>query len=101
MKGGGAGDLGVPRGVGVRAAGWLPAVILPVAAADQLWTALSADEVSGISVTAWGLFFFANLGSLAFAHAQTSEARLQVWIAFGTTALIDLAIVAAVLLRAT
>ena len=82
-----------------RLAGWLPAIILPIAATDQLVRSLLSEDVSGISVTAWFLFLLANIGSLVFASGGDRIAKMQVLIAFGITAVLDAAIVIVLLLR--
>ena len=82
-----------------RYAGWLPAVILPLAATDQLVQSIRADDINGVSLSAWFLFLIANLGSLVFAPKEPRIARLQVWIAFGVTSLLEVAIIAVLLGR--
>jgi hypothetical protein len=80
-------------------AGWLPAVILPVATGEQLRALLAANSAAGVSPVTWGLFLFANLGALFLGTPETAVARLQMALAFGATALLDLAIVIVILLR--
>ena len=80
-------------------AGWLPAVILPLAAVDQLMQALAAENLQGVSLSAWALFLIANLGSLVFAPAEPRVARIQVWIAFGLTSCIEVALIGLILMR--
>ena len=82
-----------------RYAGWLPAVILPTAAADQLMQSIRADDVNGVSLSAWFLFLVANLGSLVFAPKKPKVARLQVWIAFGVTSLLEVVLIFVLLSR--
>ena len=79
-------------------AGWLPAVILPTATAEQLRTVLAADAVTGTSALTWGLFLLANLGAMVLGTAETPLARFQMALAFGITALLDLALVILILL---
>ena len=79
-------------------AAWLPAVILPAATAEQLRAVWAADSVAGTSALTWGLFLLANLGALFLGTAETPLARLQMALAFGVTALLDLLIVVLVLL---
>ena len=74
-------------------AGWLPAVILPTATAEQLRALWTADSVVGTSALTWGLFLLANLGAMFLGTAETPLARLQMLLAFGVTALLDLALV--------
>lgn len=79
-----------------RAAGWLPAVILPTATFDQLWTIVRAGSADGVSALTWTLFLLANLGALGLARPQSRLGVLQAGLAFGLTALLDAAIVVAV-----
>ena len=79
-------------------AGWLPAVILPTATAEQLRALLTADSVAGTSALTWGLFLLANLGAMVLGTAETPLARFQMALAFGVTALLDFALVALILL---
>ena len=77
---------------------WLPAAILPAATAEQLRALLAADVIAGASAWTWGLFFLANLGALFLGTAETPLARLQMALAFGLTALLDLVLVAVIVL---
>ena len=80
-----------------RAAAWLPAVILPTATFDQLWTILRADSAAGVSALTWTLFLLANVGALCLGRPDGRLGALQMALAFGLTALLDLAIVVRVL----
>ena len=79
-------------------AGWLPAVILPTATAEQLRALIAADSAAGTSALTWGLFLLANLGAMVLGTAETPLARLQMALAFGVTAALDLLFVAFILL---
>jgi hypothetical protein len=77
-------------------AGWLPAVILPVATLDQLLTILRGGT-DNVSAFTWFLFLLANLGALFLQRPQSRLAAVQMGLAFGVTSLLDLAIVGLVL----
>ena len=77
---------------------WLPAVILPAATAEQLRVLLAADVIVGASALTWELFFLANVGALFLGTAETPLARVQMALAFGLTAALDLVLVAVILL---
>ena len=77
---------------------WLPAVILPAATAEQLRVLLAADVLVGASALTWELFFLANVGALFLGTAETPVARVQMALAFGLTAALDLVLVAVILL---
>ena len=77
---------------------WLPAVILPAATAEQLRVLLAADVIVGASALTWELFFLANVGALFLGTAETPVARVQMALAFGLTAALDLVLVAVILL---
>ena len=79
-----------------RFAGWLPALILPAATADQLFTLLRAESVEGVSALTWFLFLLANLGALTLADPAHRIGRIQKGLAFGLTAALDLAILATI-----
>ena len=82
----------------VRAlAGWMPAVILPTATLDQLVTILRSGSVVNVSALTWLLFLLANLGALFLGRPESRMATLQMALAFGLTALLDVAIVAAII----
>ena len=77
--------------------GWLPAVILPTATAEQLRVLLAADSVAGASALTWGLFMLANVGAFFLGTAETPLVRVQIALAFGLTALLDLILVVLIL----
>jgi hypothetical protein len=81
----------------VRAlAGWMPAVILPTATLDQLVTIVRAGSAENLSVVTWLLFLLANLGALFLGQPGSRVAVVQMALAFGLTALLDVAIVVAI-----
>ena len=73
-------------------------MILPAATAEQLRGLLAADVIVGASALTWELFFLANVGALFLGTAETPLARVQVALAFGVTAALDLVMVAGFLL---
>ena len=77
---------------------WLPALILPAATAEQLRALLAADVIVGASALTWELFFLVNVGALFLGTAETPLARVQMALAFGVTAVLDLVLVAVILL---
>ena len=77
-------------------AGWLPAVILPTATLDQLTTILRSGSGENVSAVTWLLFLLANLGALFLGRPETRLAMVQMGLAFGLTALLDVAIVATI-----
>ena len=81
------------------AAAWLPAIILPLATAEQLRVLYLADTVAGASATSWALFLVANIGAMFLGKAETSIAKLQMWLAFGLTSVVDLALVSLIIAR--
>ncbi|MCH2111163.1 MAG: hypothetical protein MK135_17725 [Polyangiaceae bacterium] len=80
-------------------AGWLPTIILPWAATEQLVEIAKAQDVEAVSLRAWLLFLTANIGSLVFAPRDQPIARFQVIVAFGLTALVEIAIIILLLLK--
>jgi hypothetical protein len=79
-----------------RLSAWLPAIILPAATADQLLTAVSSRSSENLSAFTWFLFLLANLGALALGRTDTALAKLQVFLAFGLTAILDVLLIAAI-----
>ncbi len=47
-------------------AGWIPALIFPLATAMQLATILRRKSADGVSITAWSLFALANVSLYAY-----------------------------------
>ena len=78
-------------------AGWLPAVILPAATLDQLVTILRSGSGENVSAVTWLLFLLANLGALFLGRPANRIAVVQMALAFGLTAALDVAIVAVIL----
>ncbi|NNE44557.1 MAG: hypothetical protein HKN12_10130 [Gemmatimonadetes bacterium] len=78
-------------------AGWLPAIILPLATGDQLWTMIRSGSTENISAVTWTLFLLANLGALFLQRPQTRIAGIQMVLAFGVTSVLDVVIVGMVL----
>lgn len=74
-------------------AGWMPAVILPAATLDQLVTILRSGSVENVSAVTWLLFLLANVGALFLGRPASRIAMVQMALAFGLTALLDVAIV--------
>ena len=56
--------------------GWIPAVVLPVAALIQLLTIAVKKSVEGVSLITWLLFGFANLGMYVFTEKYTAPQTL-------------------------
>ena len=77
-------------------AGWLPAVILPTATLDQWLMILRSGSAENVSAVTWLLFLLANLGALFIARPESRRAVVQMALAFGLTALLDVAIVATI-----
>ena len=80
----------------IALAGWLPAVIIPLATLLQCIEVFRADSVEGVSWTTWLLFGIANIGFYIFTEKYT---QLQSILGFLGTAVIDFVIVAYVLLH--
>ncbi len=78
---------------------WFPAIILPTATGHQLWLVLTKDSVEAVSVWTWGLFFLANLGAIWLGSPRSTQERLQKHLAFTLTAVLDVVIIGAVLVR--
>ena len=84
-----------------KLAAWLPALILPGATIAQLLALLDAGSAEDVSALAWFLFMLANVGALYLGKPEGALARLQMALAFGLTALLDLIIVAIVIVYRT
>ena len=78
-------------------AGWLPAVILPTATLGQLVALVRSGSSENLSAVTWGLFLLANLGALFLGRPEHRIAVIQMGLAFGLTAALDVAIVAVIL----
>ncbi len=79
----------------VEMAGWVPAVIIPLATLLQCIEVLRAENVEGVSWITWTLFGIANLGFYIYTEKYTSY---QAILGFLGTAVIDFIIVFYVLL---
>lgn len=75
-------------------AGWIPAVILPLAALLQLIKIIKTKSGDGVSVPAWTLFGIANIGLYIFTEKYFA---LQSLAGLLGTAVIDFMIVGLVL----
>ncbi|MDE1460779.1 hypothetical protein [Spartinivicinus poritis] len=53
-------------------AGWLPAIVFPVATFLQLWVVLKNRSGEGVSKTTWLLFGIANIGLYIYAEKYDS-----------------------------
>lgn len=80
----------------IEVAGWLPAIIIPVATLLQCIEVFRADSVEAVSWTTWLLFGIANIGFYIYTEKYTS---IQTILGFLGTAAIDFVIVANILLR--
>jgi len=80
----------------LQIAGWVPAVILPLAAVIQLIKILKEKNVQGVSTISWFLFGVANIGLYIFTEKYFS---LQALLGLLGTALVDFVIVVLVLYR--
>ncbi len=76
---------------------WLPALILPGATIAQLLALLDSGSAENVSPLTWFMFMLANVGALYLGRPEGGLARLQMALAFGLTALLDLIIVAIVI----
>lgn len=76
-------------------AGFLPAIVFPLATVLQLLEILRRKSVKGVSVSAWFWFGVGNLG-LWF---HVGQMTLPTIAAMGLTAVLDFAIAGAVLAR--
>ena len=77
---------------------WLPALILPGATIAQLVALLESGSAENVSPLTWFMFMLANIGALYLGKPEDTLARLQMTLAFGLTALLDLVIVAIVII---
>ena len=73
----------------VAIVGWIPAIILPVAAGVQLYKILKYKSAKGVSALAWTLFAIANLGAYIFAEKYFA---IQAILAFLLTAALNFAV---------
>ena len=80
----------------IEFAGWIPAVIIPIATLLQCIEVFTAESVDAVSWLTWLLFGLANIGFYIYTEKYTS---VQTILGFLGTAVIDFVIVANVLLR--
>ena len=71
-------------------AGWLPAVVFPIATFLQLWVILKNRSGDGVSKSTWLLFGIANIGLYIYAEKYDS---IQSIIGMLLTAALDFVIV--------
>ena len=73
----------------VNIAGWLPAIIFPVATLIQLIAILRSSSVTGVSPLTWSLFGIANIAVYIYTEKYFA---VQTIIGFLGTALLDFVI---------
>jgi len=69
--------------------GWIPAIILPVASAFQLYKIIKYKSAKGVSALAWLLFAMANLAAYFFTEKYFV---IQAILAFLLTAALNFAV---------
>ena len=74
----------------VEMAGWIPAIVFPVATGLQLFKIAKEKDARSISKTTWLMFGLANIGLYIYAEKYTS---IQSVGGFLGTALLDFVIV--------
>lgn len=80
----------------VEVAGWIPAIILPLAALIQLVEIFRKRSADGVSWVSWGLFGLANV--LLFIHAEKYDS-IQLILGMMGTAVVDFVIMGLALVR--
>jgi uncharacterized protein with PQ loop repeat len=80
----------------INIAGWIPAVVLPVATAIQLIKIVGEKSIEGVSIWSWLLFGFANIGMYIFTEKYWA---VQSILGLLVTAVMDFIIVALVIRR--
>ena len=80
----------------VEIAGWIPAIILPLAALIQLVTIIQNRSADGVSWISWGLFGLANI--MLFIHAEKYDS-IQFILGMLGTAFVDFVIMVLALIR--
>ena len=78
----------------INLAGWIPAIVLPVATLAQLIKIIRAKEVKGISLFTWLMFGLANTGLYFFTEKYFA---LQSLLGLLLTAILDFAVVGLIL----
>jgi len=72
-------------------AGWIPAIILPIATISQLTKIVQEKTAEGVSLITWFLFGVANIGLYLFTEKYLA---LQSLVGLLGTAVLDFAILA-------
>lgn len=80
----------------VEIAGWLPAIIIPVATALQLASIFKRKSAEGVSALVWFLFGIANLGLYIYTEKYLA---IQALLGLLGTAVIDFVIAGLALAR--
>ncbi|HYJ13982.1 MAG TPA: hypothetical protein VE170_00725 [Candidatus Limnocylindria bacterium] len=75
----------------IDAAGWLPAIIFPIATLIQLIALLRTNNLQGISPTTWTMFGIANISVYIYTEKYLA---VQTIVGFLGTALLDFMIAA-------
>jgi uncharacterized protein with PQ loop repeat len=75
----------------IDVAGWLPAIIFPIATLIQLIALLRSNSLKGISPTTWTLFGIANISIYIYTEKYLA---VQTIVGFLGTALLDFGIAA-------
>lgn len=75
-------------------AGWIPAIILPLATISQLAKIIQEKTAEGVSLITWFLFGIANIGLYLFTEKYLA---LQSLVGLLGTAILDFAILAVAL----
>jgi uncharacterized protein with PQ loop repeat len=74
----------------INLAGWIPAVVLPVASLVQLIKIIKVKEVKGVSLFTWLMFGLANTGLYFFTEKYFA---LQSLLGLLLTAILDFTVV--------
>ena len=82
----------------INLAGWIPAIILPIATISQLTKIVQEKTSAGVSLITWFLFGIANIGLYLFTEKYLA---LQSLIGLLGTAILDFAILGVALLYKT
>ena len=78
----------------VELAGWVPAIVIPVATFLQLLQIVRSRSVDGVSWVSWALFGIANIGVYVFTEKWLAPQSL---LGFLLSAILDFVIVGIVL----
>ncbi|MEM9272676.1 MAG: hypothetical protein AAGA80_06890 [Cyanobacteria bacterium P01_F01_bin.143] len=74
----------------INVAGWIPAIVLPIATISQLTKIVQEKTAAGVSLITWFLFGIANIGLYLFTEKYLA---LQSLVGLLGTAILDFAIV--------